>query len=544
MNMSLPHIMISKINWQLILKIGVFFLLTWIVIGNLVVIPYGIDNIRIVYTFSSDEHTILENVIANVTNNDLNPHGKYYYGYWYHTVGFVVSKTLEHFGFKADARLIAMVLRLISWGSFILIGIVMYKLFTGPFKGTKEFGLILVLVFLSLPELSHWSRMIHPDMFQMAWIVLVAWLAFYKHTAAYLFMASAAAGAAFGTKYAGIFILPFIFLPYLFQCLSTSPSLRNKKLWLKIISVGILTVFIFLAVWLITNPYLLPNLKEFIYRFGLLKEFMGRGLAKAEPANPLLWFTTLGKTLGPVISIVVCLGIVITLGSLIITFKKNGLEKFLKDPLNRNLLTTILYIIFTFLYLMVSLRIRQARYLFHVLPFIILIAIYGFQTMGIFFKSRWLNVLIIIFFFFSSLIPATRSLTQSASLTEKYDNPRFKAGDFLAANVDEKLNILADPYSYVPLKFKHVVFRFRIDGAKIKMHQPDIIIFNFQATHRWSWKKRGTSFRDLDFKKGDYFNARHYYRFHKRLFSPRSKWEIIYETYDVVILKKKNRQLN
>ncbi len=102
MNMSLHHIMISKINWQLILKIGVFFLLTWILIGNLVVLPYGTDNIRIVHTFSSDEKTILEQVIDNVTNNDLNPRGKYNYGYWYHTVGFAVSKTLEHSGFKAD----------------------------------------------------------------------------------------------------------------------------------------------------------------------------------------------------------------------------------------------------------------------------------------------------------------------------------------------------------------------------------------------------------------------------------------------------------
>lgn len=177
--------------------------------------------------------------------------------------------------------------------------------------------------------------------------------------------------------------------------------------------------------------------------------------------------------------------------------------------------------------------------MFHILPFIILIAIYGIQTIRTFFKSRWLNVLIIIFLFFSSLLPNTRSLTQAASFTKKYEHPRFKIGDFLAANVDEKLNILADPYSYVPLKFKHVIFRFRIDDAKIKMHQPDIIILNFQATHRWSLKKRGTSFRDLDFKKGDYFNAQHYYRFHKRLFSPSSPWKIIYETYDVVILKKK-----
>ncbi len=552
-----PIITLSRIEGEKYLKIGVFFLLAWIVIGNLLVLSYGNDDIRMVYTFSSDEKTILEKVLNNITNNDLDPRGEYNYGYCYQTVGFIISKTLAHFGFQADTRLAALVLRLISWGSFIMVGILLYKLFTGPFKGSKEFALILVLIFLSLPAISQWSRIIHPDMFQLAWIILAAWLAFSKHTAARLFLASAAAGLAFGTKYSGIFILPFLFLPYLFQHCSSSPSLKNIKFWLKIVCTGMITVLIFLFMWLLTNPYAIINFQEFQKVFFYVKKFVATSPVKLEPANPLLWFQVLWQQLGPVICTIAAVGIAAALGTLISTLKKKGWKKFYADPLNRTLAATILYIIVSFIYLLACFRFREVRYMFHILPFIILVALWGLSRICTFFQKGsagpnpsgegalrrpygWGNILIIMILFFYCIIPTTHSISQAAVNTKKYDHPRLKSGSFLNAHVDSHLIILANPYNYIPPKFSHVTFRYRIDKKQIKMFRPDIIILNYQATHRYSWKRKGTSFQDLDFIQGSYARARDCYRFHKRLFSPTSRWKIIYETYDVVILKKKN----
>lgn len=525
-----------RVNGKQVLKIGVLLVFSTLLLGNLIALSYGIENLRIIQVFSSDEFREVGHVLVNLENDDLNPGGYYNYGYCYQTIGFFIVKALKFFGFKVDAMLVALVLRLISLASYALAGFIIYKIFILSFKGSVEFGWILGLFLLSIPSFSFWSRFIHPDTLQVFLIEFAVLAAFLKPKAVHVFMGSALAGAAFGTKYSGIFILPFLVLPYFLYLFVSFP--KDKKFWLKVTATVILALLIFAAAWIITNPYVLKNYSEFKACLTFEKEHVARGHGKAEPANPFLWFDVLKKTFGTWNCIIIGSGLLLALGTLIFSFKKEKFKKTIADPVQRNLLTLLLYSIGAFLYLMLEVRMREPRYLFHILPFILLIAIYGFQKGGAMLKSHWLRTFIIIGLFISVSGLAFQALKEASIDTLKHYNPRIEAGNFLARQEDCNLIVLANSYSYVPPQFKKVAFRFRIDEKIIKEYRPDIIILNTSATRRWSWKKRGTLFRDLNFVKGDSDNAEYYYQFHKKLFSAESPWKIIFEAFDIVILKK------
>lgn len=531
----------QKVNGKPVLRIGVFLIFSTLILGNLITLSYGIENLRIMQVFSSDEFREVSQVLVNLENDDLDPRGFYNYGYCYQTVGFLIVKSLKFFGFKVDAMLVALVLRLISLSSYALAGFIIYKIFILSFKGSAEFGWLLGLFLCSIPSFSQWSRYVHPDTFQVVLILLAVLVSFLKPKVTYVLMGSALAGAAFGTKYSGIFILPFLVLPYFLYLFSNFPNFpKDKKFWLKITATVILAVLVFAAAWIVTNPYVLKNYDQFQTRFTYEKEHVARGHGKAEPGNPFLWFAVLKNVFGPWNCIIIGIGLLLALGMLIFSFKKEKFKKTIADPVQRNFLTLLLYTITSFLYLMLEVRMRVPRYLFHFLPFLLLIAIYGFQKGSGLLKGHWLKLFIIIVLFFSISNLAFQALKAASTSTLKNNNRYIEVGNFLAEHENGNLKVLANPYTYVPPKFNDVLFRFRIDEKRIKVYGPDIIILNTSATRRWSWKKRGTSFRDLNFIKGDNDNAEYYFQFHKKLFSPESPWEIIFETFDIVILKKKD----
>jgi hypothetical protein len=526
----------EKIDVNRILKIAVYILLFFLVFGNLVSISYGVESLNLIRVFSDDETLAVYNVLTNAKYNDINPRGIYQYGYFYHTTGFLIIKALEYFGFKVDAMLVALVLRLISLISYALAGLLTYKIFTLSFKGAKVFGLILVLLFLSIPGFAYWSRFVHPDTLQVLLILLAALVAFSKHKAVNVLLASVFAGMAFGTKYSGIFILPFLFLPYFLYSMNHSP--KNKKFWLKMISIFILAILVFLIMWIVTNPYAIQNLDELQRDYSWVQKYVTRGHAKAESTNPFLWFTLLWKQFGWLNGMVVIAGITMLLISLLVMVKKDGLKKFIGDHTHRNVLTSILYITGSLIYLMLIINMRRPRYMFHFLPFIPIIAMYGCQKISDLFKSNLMKQFIVVILFFSVSFLTLDTLAEPSTATLKHDHEYIKAGKFLAQNANWNSKILADPYSYVPPEFKLVIFEWDIDESKIKKFRPDIIILNAKVARVKAWKKKGTLFKDLNFYKGSFDKSENYFQFLKKIFSPDSRWKIIYETENMVILKK------
>ena len=148
MPMTFPGLMTPKINWQWILKMGIYFLLFFLLIGNLLTLSYGSEDLRMIHVFSIDEANGVRGVLTNLKYDDLNPRGFYNYGYFYQTTGFHIVKTLKYFGFSVDAMLVALVMRLISLISYALAGIIICKLYITAFKGSNKFGLILAFFLL------------------------------------------------------------------------------------------------------------------------------------------------------------------------------------------------------------------------------------------------------------------------------------------------------------------------------------------------------------------------------------------------------------
>lgn len=518
-----------------LLKIGIFLLLFLLLTGNLVTLSYGIESLNLIRVFSGDEASAVNRVLRNLEHNDLNPRGFYNYGYVYHTAGFYLLKTLGHFGFKVDAMLVTLVFRFLSLFFYALAGFFLYKIFTRCLGGEKVLGLISALVLLSTPKLSYWSTLTHPDSLQMLLVILAVYIVFSKHNTLHLFLGSAAAGLAFGTKYSGAFILPFLFFPYLFGFSNTSP--KNMKAWMKPMAVVLIAMLIFLSAWLLTNPYVLSNFDEFQKDFSFERGHVSRGHGKAEETNPFLWLVLLMEELGFLYNIVLA-GIGMVMVSLLIINRKYGFQKLINESVNINILTLILYAGVAFIYLMLTVNMRRPRYFFHILPFIIIIGIYGCQKLGSLFSKKWVTHAIAAVLLVLVSFQTMNVIRQVSTATTKYDHEYIKAGEFLDESENIDVKILADSYSYVPPKFKSVRFIWGIDEEKIKKYEPDIIVLNVQVTGKRAWKKSDSLFKDLVFRKGSLDNWEKSYRCLMKLFSPGSDWVNIYETDNMVILKK------
>ena len=527
----------GKASFKKSLKIIVLSLLLFLFIGEIITLFYGVENLDILRVFSDDESLVTKTVLNNLVYNDLDPRGHYVYGYFYQTIGFFVCKVLISFGFKANAMLAALVLRILSFIFYWGAGILTYKIFRDSLGGDESFGLISVLFLLGVPDFAYWACMVHPDMLQVFLVLLAAFVAFSRHKASNLCLAAAVTGVAFGTKYVGGFILPFLFVPYFLNSLHSSTV--KKKSWIKVICVGILTIFIALLVWAVTNPYAIKNFTELKKDYLFAKDQLGRGHGRAESTNSLLWFKILWQQLGTFNSAVIIAGTAVVIIGLTYAFRKSGIKTFIGNPTHRNLVTVILYILVAFAYLMWAINSRRPRYIFHILPFILMIAIYGCQKMTGLFKNYWVKPVIIIILLFSISLMAFNVMSEVSKFTLKYDSEYITAGNLLTSNVPPHSTILADIYSYVPPNFKYKQLTWELNKERVINFQPDILILNIKVTGRKSWKKKGTTFKDMQLVAGKDDHWEPYYNFQKKLFSPGSEWKIIYETDNIVILKKK-----
>lgn len=306
---------------------------------------------------------------------------------------------------------------------------------------------------------------------------------------------------------------------------------------MKPMAVVLIAMLIFLSAWLLTNPYVLSNFDEFQKDFSFERGHVSRGHGKAEETNPFLWLVLLMEELGFLYNIVLA-GIGMVMVSLLIINRKYGFQKLINESVNINILTLILYAGVAFIYLMLTVNMRRPRYFFHILPFIIIIGIYGCQKLGSLFSKKWVTHAIAAVLLVLVSFQTMNVIRQVSTATTKYDHEYIKAGEFLDESENIDVKILADSYSYVPPKFKSVRFIWGIDEEKIKKYEPDIIVLNVQVTGKRAWKKSDSLFKDLVFRKGSLDNWEKSYRCLMKLFSPGSDWVNIYETDNMVILKK------
>jgi 4-amino-4-deoxy-L-arabinose transferase-like glycosyltransferase len=354
------------------------------------------------------------------------------------------------------------------------------------------------LYFVSTPDFYHWSQSIHPDVLQTFLILATFTVLTRSHSLFSVFLATAIGGLAFGTKYAGIFLLPFLPLPYALRVYQAKPSVRASVPAVAL--AYLLTASIFLIVFLSVNPYVVTHFTAAWADFTYESRHVKIGDTKVESPSPLLWIPVLTGEFGIWGFVLVLAGFSILVRSELQQLFAQGASKYFSDMNRRTKITLILYSTCCLLYLFSMVRMRVPRFLFHVSPIIVVLSTLGYWDIVSRIRPNWIKTKLIPSMLFLLLIPSLMStLKSSREYSDKANSPLLKQGQFLLQHFDSKARILSNPYAYVPSVFENVEFRYSIAQDDIRRFKPDVIILTQSAHGRWSWKKDKTSLSQQDF---------------------------------------------
>jgi hypothetical protein len=444
--------------------------------------------------FESDETAAVLRTQKNIAEGDVSPDGMFQYGFLFNTLAYWSARFFKFLGYSRDTTVafIAINYRLLTVFSFILLLFFFQRLSLLVVK-SRELSWLSVLLLASVQQIYYWSQTIHPDITQTLLIVAAAWAALRKHTFRSAFLGAFLAGMAFGTKYGGIFILPFLFVPAL---LNDRPDLSMKE---KIRSKAPLFLACFLLGWLIFNPYVIFNFIHFVRWLKLIVLYTLTGFVGSQgqiaPANPILWFPVLYRAFSPPSSLVLLAGLVPALWSLIRALNR---RESLRTPDTLNRIVIAAYCLFALIHIILGVKSREIRYAFHLVPFIVLLSFVGWSVLSRSIEERGRTILL--FALLLLIAPANLNAVQSmAFCSNKESDMRLASGRILEERYTPDTRILADFYSFVPPKFRNSHIEWGIKQESILREKPLVVLINKNMTGRWIWKAPGTSFRDGSF---------------------------------------------
>lgn len=498
-----------------ILAIGVFGFLAFINLGT------ASKNIELLQVFNLDEGAGTWQLLQNVQNRDFNPRGFFNYGYAYINMSHMLVKVIGFVGINTDSeQVLAITLRAVSLISWFLTGFFIFKA-ARNLSLQVHFALLASASLLMLPNVFEYAQFVHPDLLQVLFCSIAIYVLTNKRDTYFsVLLAAAFLGLAFGTKYSGIFLLPavFLLLGYQFYKRRIDP--------IKFTIYTTLSVGLFLAFWIALNPYVLKEFPLFLEDFQYESQHVKRGHWRAEPANPLLWFEVLFSQFDYLIFV-----LTIGIASALYSLKTALFEK-------KELMVGIFLLCFMlgFGYLMLEVNMRRPRYLFHLLPLLVLVAFYGLNQVNLRLKNRAILPLLVLALL---LFPMRESYAVYERYSQKMEHPYVKAGEWMKERYPEGIKVLSDYYSYLPKEhFVNAYHTFGVTKEEIDGHQPQVIVINKSLSGMRSWKVDGSSFKDLRIEATDRDGAEALKDFQLWLFSEGSGWKIVYEELNIVILEK------
>jgi hypothetical protein len=506
----------------------VMMTVSFINIGN------NAGTLALLRVFQWDESYLAWEILRNFRDNNLYPHWWFNYGHSYQGLCVLVLKLIHAGGIQASETTAILAARLVSVYSYIVCMILFFKiqLKLGVEKNT---GMLFTLFFASVPDLYYWSQKIHPDLLQMAlilggmYVVIHPRLSFKRACAATFLL-----GLSFGVKYASSFMVPFIWLFVTLSGLASGQTLIWREEFRKYFIISL----VFLAGWLIPNPYVLKFFAELISDLHTQSHTAHWGYGFEEPKNPLLWFPVFLEQFSAGGSSL----LVISLAGFVYYLTINGgfsLQRMKENPYLIFCAGIGLYCVITTLLLFFQVNYRQVRYSFPVLPFVFLIASIGYQAITVRLPKRAaevVSVLVLLIIISGVTVPALR---YSAEFDESEKRIELvQAGEWLQKNYPPETPIVGDIYSYFPEYFKNVKTVWGVNHQVIKEHHPQVIVINKVLSGKSAWKKDGTKLSDGQIVQGKYEDAEVFYHFQKDLASGKLPWKVAYEADTVIILEK------
>jgi hypothetical protein len=512
-----------------------------LVLANIVAATYGLDSVRMIQAFSLDEGLSITRMKDNLEQFSLDPDGFFYYGNLYHSIAYYCIAFFERFGWTINTSLAGFVLRLVSIVSGSLASLSLWKLGkicnlpTAIAAGTA-------LALLTMPDFVVFSRMMHPDVLQTAFVIASLGFALLRPTFSFALISAVFAGLAFSTKYIGALVLPFSFLPLALSTLGREQLSRRILLQLYLQTLALTGAF--LAVFVLTNPYAAFDRSRFISVFMWQLNYSSTGYGVIGSANPALWLEPLTEQFGTVGVLYLFGGFFLACVFLLRDLWHAGWRStFTTDDL-RTRLILVLYVLATSAHLAISIHQREPRFTYHVVPFLIILSTVAVFQMIVeltkrIVRPRWTIAALAASLLVFAAIQTKFDLQAMAGAPLKPDADVIKFGNFVAQHYAADTKILADAYTYLPPSMTNVTYTNLQTDELLSEQTPQVIILVRGATGASVWKKPGTAFADGKFVKDlRYSIAPQVETYLNKLLLPSSGWSVVRESDSEVLLQR------
>lgn len=469
----------ARFEWVLLILLVVGYY-SWLSVNT--VYSASVDG-RLLEVFDGDEFSHFDIVRKALTDRTLCVEWSVYGHFYFNLVLFPLF-ILQRFTPVSD-QLLVLVLRYVSTLSSILTVIMTFGL------AKRYFGSLVAWIssmyLMIVPYIfNYWSVTSHPDTLQMFAIVggvfgCCEYLLSNKKI--WLIVAAFFAGLAFSTKYAGIFLLPIIWLLCLGVFVEPITKLKRDFFRLPKLLPALRLVFItgvsFLIAFALASPCLMLDWK-FIPGLIRVVEVTSSGYLYQINHRRVEWFGVLSSTslVGVFNSIILAFALA---WFLVKTWKTKGGEL----QSYKGLLWA--WVLFYFAVAFFSANVREDRYLLVIIPFIFILLSDFFANVLDYVGRRfpgkaefYLVAGVIVVFCVSELwggYMRQMGLIETRR-TREDNNPVIEAGKWLEANYQPSSRILYDKYSYIPSKFTQVWGTYNMDATLVEDVHPRVIVIN------------------------------------------------------------------
>jgi 4-amino-4-deoxy-L-arabinose transferase-like glycosyltransferase len=274
-------------------------------------IPVAADDVRMAGVFSLDESATAQVIQRMHGSGSLDvPSFKYGGGFYYPVLA---AAFLWDIAGAVTERFILLAMR--GLGTLAGLGCLWLTYRLGCVVSTRLVGLVGALLLGMTPTFLRWSVEGHPDLPQLFWILccLTCCVAMCRGLSLkQTMLASIFAGLAFGTKYAGGFLLPVIAASALLPSADGHFSLRTGLDRLRnrtaLIALGSIPAF-FIVGFAVTNPFALARLGEFIHSLEVEREIMAFGHTSRVDVGGLAWLWLLADVAGRANAVILALSL-------------------------------------------------------------------------------------------------------------------------------------------------------------------------------------------------------------------------------------------
>jgi len=443
-------------------------------------IPVGADDIRMVDVFSADEAAAVA-VVSYLYRNQTLEVETFSYGGLFYYVPLVLLKIWGWVGAPMAERVMILGMRGVC--ALAGVGCLWLTWRLGRLVFGRWAGWIGLVLLGLTPTFLRWSVEIHPDLPQLFWILGCLYFCCLLTETGRLqdaCLAALMAGLAFGTKYAGVFLLPVI----VFSAFLFAQGRPGRSFWMILGCI----LLVFGVTFVVTNPYALIHFETFRQDIAFERAHLGFGHVFRADGAGLRWLTDLWALVGWGHGLILLgVGGIVGVGLL----RK-------QRTLSVGSLVLLFWTGLFLIYLTGFANLRAPRHLLPVLPAVLLMVgkayLWGSREVAARLGRLdrqplvWIPAMVLL------SLPQFDHVAQfyTARWNRAQGRSEIVAGKWIGEHFSEDTAILFDMYSYVPAKFRDV---FRSSGQSYTMvhhFEPDLIVVRDAIANRFLNRDRAS----------------------------------------------------